>query len=88
MLPIYSGPTRSDLHRGMGYRTISREFTFGPCALTQLRALVKDLASLPSQPTVFELRWKLADAKGQSNAGDRLTKPVVSLGLRAPQQSK
>lgn len=84
MSMMYASAMRDDPNRKMGYRTVSREFTYDAATVAQFKTLLHGLSKLPSQPTIFELRWKLAGKKDRADQADAIGKSVVRIGVRAP----
>ena len=80
----YAGPENKEPNRGKGYETTSREFTFGDATLEQLVKLIWNIESW-GRYRVFEVRWKLAEKKENSEPPfNRITKPVIKVGFRTP----
>ena len=84
MKNIYASPEQDDPNQSKGYRTRSREFTYGPCNLDQFTKLVWNIENW-GRYRVYELRWKLADKNENSQPPyNRITKPVIRVGYRQP----
>ena len=84
MKNVYASPIMDDPHLDKGYRTLAREFIYGPATLSQFKSLVANLAK-SNVFTVWELRWKVAPAKEQTgDTQDRIGKSVVRIATRAP----
>jgi len=84
MKNIYASPEQDDPHPSKGYRTRSREFTYGPCNLEQFTKLIWNIERI-GRYRVYELRWKLADKKVNALAPfNRISKPVIRVGYRQP----
>jgi hypothetical protein len=82
MTQTYAGPEQDDPNRGKRWRTLSREFTYGPATLEQLTKLIWNIESW-GRYRVFELRWKLAPEKENPYPpGHRVSKPVIKVGYR------
>jgi hypothetical protein len=80
----YASPENDTPNRGKGFRTRSREFTYNPATLDQLTRLIWNIEK-NGRYRVFELRWKLADKKTNSEPPyNRVTKPVLKVGFRQP----
>lgn len=84
MKNIYAARETTDPNQSKGYRTRSREFTYGPSSLEQLTKLVWNIENMGLY-RVYEIRWKLADEKTNSKPPFNLVnKPVIRVGYRQP----
>ena len=84
MSQIHASPVRVDEVRSKNYQTISRDFTYAPCTLEQLVALMYNVEA-KGRLRVFEVRWQLAETKQNSEAPfHKLRKPVIKVGMREP----
>jgi len=80
----YAGQEQPDDNRSKGYRTRSREFTYGPTTLDRLTKLCWNIESL-TRYRVSEIRWKLADKKTNTEPPYyKVNKPVIRVGYRSP----
>lgn len=79
---MYASRMLQDRSAKGGYGTSSREYTFNPSTLTQLRTLLQGLSARPEQAVVYELRWKRADEKVRAEKPDAIGKAVVRVGVR------
>lgn len=80
----YASREQDDRHPNKGYRTRSREFTYGPSSLDQLTKLVYNIEKL-GRYRVYEIRWKLAAPTENSKPPfNRVTKPAIRVGVRLP----
>jgi hypothetical protein len=84
MKNVYASREQDDRHPNKGYRTRSREFSYGPCNLDQLAKLVWNIENL-GRYRVYEIRWKLADENENSSPPfNKVNKPVIRVGVRLP----
>ena len=84
MKNVYASPEQDDPHPNKGYRTRSREFTYGPCNLDQFTKLVWNIEN-GGRLRVYELRWRLADKKvNVQRPLYKISKPVIRVGYRQP----
>lgn len=80
----FAGTEQDDPNRSKGFRTRSREFTYGLSTLDQLVTLAWNIEAL-GRYRVFEIRWKLADKKINSEPPFfKVNKPVIRVGYRSP----
>ena len=80
----YAGREQDDKHPSKGYRTRSREFTYGSSTLDQLSKLVYNVEEL-GRYRVYEINWKLADDKVNSTPPyNRVNKSNIRVGVRLP----
>jgi len=84
MMYTSAGTEQDDPNRSKGYRTRSREFTYPMATLDQLTKLVWNIEYW-GRYRVFEIRWKLAEKKENSEPPFyRVNKPVIRVGYRSP----
>ena len=75
---------QDDPNRSKGYRTRSREFTYPMATLDQLTKLAWNIEYW-GRYRVFEIRWKLAEKKENSDPPFfKVNKPVLRVGYRSP----
>jgi hypothetical protein len=79
-----AGAEADEPNRGKGYRTRSREFTYEDANLEQFSTLAWNIEAL-GRYRVFEMRWKLQDAKSNSQPPyNMLQRPTLKVGYRQP----
>jgi len=84
MLYTFAGQETTDDNRSKGFRTRSREFTYGPANLERLTTLCQNIEAR-TRYRVSEIRWKLADKKVNSEPPYfKVNKPVIRVGYRSP----
>ena len=84
MTNSYASREDDDRAPNKGYRTRSREFSYGDSTLEQLTKLVWNIENL-GRYRVYEIRWKLADERVNSQPPfNRVKKPVIRVGVRLP----
>ncbi len=84
MVYTFAGQEQDDPNRSKGYRTRSREFTYGLSTLDQLTKLCWNIEAL-GRYRVSEIRWKLADKRVNTERPFfKVTKPVIRVGYRSP----
>ena len=84
MMYQFAGTEQDDPNRSKGFRTRSREFTYGISTLDQLTKLAWNIEAL-GRYRVFEIRWKLADKKINTEPPFfKINKPVIRVGYRSP----
>ena len=84
MSRVYASNVKKDPQRTKNFQTISRDFTYAPCTLEQLVALMYNIESR-GRLRVFEVRWQLADKKLNNEPPfHKIGKPVIKVGMREP----
>lgn len=84
MVYTFAGQEQDDPNRSKGYRTRSREFTYGLSTLDQLTKLCWNIEAL-GRYRVSEIRWKLADKRiNTERPFFKVSKPVIRVGYRSP----
>ncbi|MDJ0520886.1 MAG: hypothetical protein QNJ90_02310 [Planctomycetota bacterium] len=80
----FAGTEQDDPNRSKGFRTRSREFTYGLSTLDQLTKLCWNIEAL-GRYRVFEIRWKLGDKRINAEPPFfKVNKPVIRVGYRSP----